>query len=268
VLEEGINGHMITLYDRGAHLPLLWTHLVPATLEGRALHNVQNAMFAAAVAYSLGMVLEDIRHGLRTFDATYFQAPGRLNVFDQHPFKVILDYAHNEAAVKAMVDLVERLRPAGKRIVVVSAPGDRRDEDVRAVARACAGRFDLYVCRRDDDPRGRRPDEVPAMLRRTLLDAGVPAAAIEVIPDEVPAVDAALRAAAPGDLLLVFGDQISRTWKQIIRFAPGAGGGGKEATAPTPARVELPTPASPPPADADELIRDERGVRLAREQDD
>ena len=48
-IEKGIKGQMITLYDRGAHIPLLWTHLIPATLEGRAMHNVQNAMFAAAV---------------------------------------------------------------------------------------------------------------------------------------------------------------------------------------------------------------------------
>ena len=46
------NGHMITLYDKGSHIPLMWTHLIPATLEGRALHNVQNAMVAAAVATS------------------------------------------------------------------------------------------------------------------------------------------------------------------------------------------------------------------------
>jgi cyanophycin synthetase len=63
VLEEGINGHMITLYDKGAHMPLLWTHLVPATLEGRAMHNVQNAMFAALTAYAMGVKLENIRHG-------------------------------------------------------------------------------------------------------------------------------------------------------------------------------------------------------------
>ena len=48
-LEAGVNGQMITLYDRGSHIPLLWTHLIPATLEGRATHNVQNAMFAAAM---------------------------------------------------------------------------------------------------------------------------------------------------------------------------------------------------------------------------
>ena len=45
LLEQGMNGQMIALYDNGHHIPLLWTHLIPASLEGRALHNVQNAMF-------------------------------------------------------------------------------------------------------------------------------------------------------------------------------------------------------------------------------
>jgi cyanophycin synthetase len=64
VLEQGINGNMITLYDENGHnIPLLWTHLIPATLEGRALHNVQNAMFAAALAYHMKIDLESIRQG-------------------------------------------------------------------------------------------------------------------------------------------------------------------------------------------------------------
>ena len=58
VLEHGINGNMITLYDENGHnIPLLWAHLIPATLEGRALHNVQNAMFAAAIAHHMGIKL-------------------------------------------------------------------------------------------------------------------------------------------------------------------------------------------------------------------
>jgi cyanophycin synthetase len=154
VLEEGAGGQMITLYDNGAHMPLLWAHLIPATLEGRAAHNVQNAMFAAAVAYSLDIELEDIRQGLLTFDTTFFQVPGRMNIFDEHPFRVILDYGHNPAAVEAMVGLVHRLEPKGRRIVVVAAPGDRRDEDIAEIGRICAGHFDHYVCRRDGTHRG------------------------------------------------------------------------------------------------------------------
>ena len=157
-LEAGINGQMITLYDNGAHMPLLWTHLIPATLEGKALHNVQNAMFAAAMAWSMGVRLDDIRHGLRTFDTTFFQAPGRGNMYDQLGFKVILDYGHNPAAVDAMCALVDNLAAdglRGARVCVLSAPGDRRDADIVAIATRAARSFDRFVVRRDDDARGR-----------------------------------------------------------------------------------------------------------------
>ena len=134
-LEAGVNGQMIALYDRGSQIPLLWTHLIPATLEGRATHNVQNAMFAAAMAFALGIKLDAIRQGLRTFDSTFFQAPGRMNVFNEHPFKVLFDYGHNAHAVAAMTDLAQRLDVAGRRVVVLAGPGDRRDEDLVAIAR-------------------------------------------------------------------------------------------------------------------------------------
>src|SRR5690606_20112138 len=191
-LEAGVNGQMITLYDKSSHIPLLWTHLIPATLEGRALHNVQNAMFAAAIAFSLGIKLDAIRQGLRNFDSTFFQAPGRMNVFDEHPFKVLFDYGHNAHAIAAMADLAQRLDVTGRRIVVLAAPGDRRDEDIFEIAQAAAGKFDHYICRRDDNTRGRDGDEVPRLLLRGLVEAGVDADCIEEIQDEQQAIDHAL----------------------------------------------------------------------------
>ena len=271
-LEAGVNGQMITLYEKGAHIPLLWTHLIPATLEGRAIHNVQNAMFAAAMAFALGIKLEAIRQGLRTFDTTFFQAPGRMNVFDEHPFKVLFDYGHNAHAVAAMADLAQRLEVAGRRIVVLAGPGDRRDEDLVAIARAVAGRFDHYICRRDDNLRERKPDEVPRIQAAALREAGVAAAAISVIPDEQDAINTALEMGQPGDLLLIFADALVRSWKQIIKFKP--------------AGAAAPVPPPPPPAPLIEatldngtreaaaafslegLIRDERGVRFAPEAED
>ncbi|MBW8367890.1 MAG: cyanophycin synthetase, partial [Arenimonas sp.] len=196
-LEAGVNGQMITLYDKGSHIPLLWTHLIPATMEGRALHNVQNAMVAASMAFSLGIKLDAIRQGLRTFDTTFFQAPGRMNVFNEHPFKVLFDYGHNAHAVGAMADLAQRLDVTGRRIVVLAGPGDRRDEDLVAIADAVAGRFDHYICRRDDGLRGRDGDEVPRIQAKALMARGVPAEAISIIPDEQKAIDAALRMGQP-----------------------------------------------------------------------
>jgi cyanophycin synthetase len=275
-LEAGVNGQMITFYEKGAHIPLLWTHLIPATLEGRATHNVQNAMFAAAMAFSLGIKLEAIRQGLRTFDSTFFQAPGRMNVFDEHPFKVLFDYGHNAHAVAAMADLAQRLEVVGRRIVVLAGPGDRRDEDLIAIARAVAGRFDHYICRRDDNLRDRKSDEVPRIQAAALEAAGVPREAISIIPDEQEAISAALQMGQPGDLLLIFADALVRSWKQIIKFKP--------------AGVTTPSPPPPPPllmslepgADGgamtpeaagsgfslEGLIRDERGVHFAPEAED
>ena len=262
VLEEAMNGHMITIYDGESHTPLLWTHLIPATIEGRALHNVQNAMFAAALAYNMDIGLEDIRHGLRTFDSTFFQAPGRMNIYDEHPFKVILDYAHNPAAVKAICGLVDRFEVEGRRICVLAAPGDRRDEDIREIAGIAAGHFDHYICRRDDNQRGRGPDEVAIMLKDKLLEDGVPADRIEVIPDEQEATRHALEMAETGDLVLVLGDNVKRTWKQIIYFNSGAHV--EETGTKTPVPIELPETEEFTFDDDIEIISDERGVRIAR----
>ncbi len=264
-LEAGVNGHMITLYDKGSHIPLLWTHLIPATLEGRALHNVQNAMIAAAMGYSMGIKLDAIRQGLRTFDTTFFQAPGRMNVYGEHPFKVIMDYAHNAHAVGMMADLAQRL-DAQRRIVVMAGPGDRRDQDLIEIAGAVAGKFDHYICRRDDSLRGRDGDEVPRILAQALQAAGVTKEAITIIPDEQEAIDAGLRMGKPGDLLVIFADALTRSWKQIIRFQPD--GAMPKASKP----AEVPTLETNLDAQLvaamEGVLRDERGLRFEREEAD
>jgi cyanophycin synthetase len=266
VLEEGINGHMIALYDRGAHIPLLWAHLVPATLEAKAMFNVQNAMFAALMAFVMGQKVENIRQGLRTFDTTYFQAPGRLNVFDKLPFKVILDYGHNPAAVRAMTDLVGRLEVGGERVCVLSAPGDRREEDIVAIATVAAPAFDRFVLRTDDDARRKDRSDIPRLLARGLREGGVDDSRITVIEDEIQAIDAALASCHHGDLLVIFGDKISRCWKQITKFK--SDGHPIATPAPEVVRAEPLETAPVPPRKLDwggTLVEDERGVRVISE---
>ena len=264
VLEKGINGEMITIYDNGAHIPLLWTHLIPATIEGKAMHNVQNAMFAAAMAFSFGKDLDEIRNGLRTFDTSFFQSPGRTNIYNEHPFKVILDYAHNPAGFRAMANLADKLDPVGKRIMVISVPGDRRDEDIRESVEACLPHFSHFVCKADSNRRGRGYDEVPQLMRDCLIDLGVKDSNISVIADEEPAVDYALNMAEEGDLLVITADDLHRTWKQIINLNSDKKVNKK--TIPG-TKVFVPERAKRYILDQDEeLIIDERGVRLARSE--
>jgi cyanophycin synthetase len=153
--------------------------------------------------------------------------------------------------------------------VVLAAPGDRRDEDIYDIGRIAAGRFDRYICRRDDGLRGRKPEEVPNLLRESLLAHGVSPDAISVIPDEQLAVDTAMREAQPGDLILIFVDAITRSWKQVIQFKPGGDGRPIERV-----RTSRPEPVlamaegGPGEERPRELVRDLRGVRLRREADD
>lgn len=269
VLERGINGDMITIYDKGSHIPLLWTHLIPATIEGKAMHNVQNAMFAAAIAYSFDTSLDRIRQGLRIFNTSFYQAPGRLNIFDEHPFKVILDYAHNPAAIRTITDLAMRLEVSGKRHLVIAMPGDRRDEDVIEAAKITSG-FDRVICKADDDRRGRGFDEVPQLLRKTYLEEGVDDAAIQIIPSEQEAIDKALADCKKGDLLIILGDNITRCWKQIVHFNSE---GQSEGTTETPSQ-DFPEKLFEPVEhkfeleDGQSLVHDERGVRLVVERDE
>ncbi|MDP6930261.1 MAG: cyanophycin synthetase, partial [Planctomycetota bacterium] len=200
------------------------------------------------------------------FDTTYFQVPGRMNIFTEHPFDVILDYGHNPAAIDAMVQLVQRMDPSGRKLLVLAAPGDRRDEDIKEIGRICAGNFDHYICRRDDSLRGRAADEVPALLRAALLEHGVPEEQIEIIEDEAEAVDAVLAKAQTDDLALIFGDRIARCWEQITEFHCDTEIPRGDSTT----RTDPPETSLAPDLDLhnQSLVHDDRGVHLARQDDE
>ena len=181
-------------------------------------------MFAAAMAFSLGIKLDAIRQGLRTFDTTFFQAPGRMNVFDEHPFKVLFDYGHNAHAVGVMADLAQRLEvhgPAHRRARRPRRPprrGPRRDRGRRGGALR-----PLHLPPRRRACATARRDEVPRIIAAGAARRGrARRSAISIIPDEQEAIDAALRMGQPGDLLLVFADALVRSWKQITKFKPVA----------------------------------------------
>ncbi len=224
-LEEGLNGRMIVLYEGEEQIPLLLARQIPATVEGHAIHNIQNAMFAAAIAHAMGISLENIRQGLRTFTTDFFQTPGRMNFYNEHPFRVLLDYAHNAHGMEAMARTVMGLTVHGRRIAVLAAPGDRRDEDILELAQVAAPAFDLVLLREDDNRRGRRPGEVGEMVRKGLIQGGLaPERIAEGVFNEQEAVQRAMEEARPGDLLVIFGDKLDRTWTQIVDFGrpPGS----------------------------------------------
>ncbi len=213
---SGVEAGRLLVLDGDDEIPLIEVRRIPATLDGHARHNVQNALFAAAIAHGLGASWEAVRRGLATFAQDYDHAPGRLNLFDVGGFRVLLDYAHNPPAMAAMVQTVRALADTGRRIGVLAAPGDRRDDDVRALGRAAAPGFDLILLRDDADLRGRAPGEVAALLRQGLLAAGfAPDCILPGVLPEPEAVDRALDLAEPGDLVALFGEDLEICHQRI-----------------------------------------------------
>ena len=234
-VEAGRNGEMIVLRQGRKSMPLVWTHLLPATFEGRARMNVQNALAAAGAAWSVGAHLHDIRQGLRTFTTSYFMAPGRLNMFELDGYRVIVDYAHNPPAVQALGDFVDRLgepspggRQAlvtGRRIGVMATAGDRRDEDIVELGRIAAHHFDAIIVREDANTRGRPRGDTAALIERGVragMDAGARCTSVETVLDELEATRYALDMGHPGDVVVVCVDHANDVWKELQRRQHGA----------------------------------------------
>ena len=108
-LEDTPQGELIVLKHGPRKMPVLYTHLIPATFGGRARMNVANALAAAAAAWASGAHLHDIRQGLRTFTTSFFQAPGRLNLVEVAGTRVVIDYCHNVDGMRQLSDFVNRM---------------------------------------------------------------------------------------------------------------------------------------------------------------
>ncbi|MFZ2526507.1 MAG: cyanophycin synthetase, partial [Rhodococcus sp. (in: high G+C Gram-positive bacteria)] len=131
--------------------------------------------------------------------------PGRVELVDRgQDFLAVVDYAHKPAALEAVIATL-RGRSSGRIAVVVGAGGDR-DRGKRALMGAVAARGAEFVVITDDNPR----TEDPAAIRAAMLvgTRSVPDAErgeIVEIGDRAAAIDAAVRWAGPGDVVLVAG---------------------------------------------------------------
>ena len=240
LLQPSLKGDMVTIFDGEHCIPLMWAHSIPATLHGQAPCNVANALAATAICHALQVPVETLRQALGSFAPSYYQNPGRLNFYDGHPFRVLLDYGHNPDALERVGELVHNLRPSYCRVLtVLGGTGDRRDEDLRRLGAVAAGFTHLLILRQDDDLRGRPSGEAARLVHEGALEAGLSSERIRTVLPEAEAVTEALQLAQPGDLVLVFADDIARCWQQVTGYhAPAYNG--------ESVRREPPRASSPP----------------------
>ncbi|WP_420853386.1 cyanophycin synthetase [Sphingomonas panacisoli] len=221
VLEADGEKDAIVIY-RGRDRTLVTTvDHVPATQKGAAGFNVENALAATAIAAGLGVAVDAIATGLAGFTTSYEDSPGRLNIIDRYGVTVIVDYAHNPAAVTALGKFLATLRQPGRRFIgTYSVPGDRRDEDLIGMGTLAASLFDELVFRETPDGRGRPRGEINALMSSGAIAGGMAESRIHRIVEEGAATLFALNLARPGDVVVISPTQIDLVWELVSDFTP------------------------------------------------
>ncbi|WP_433080908.1 cyanophycin synthetase [Dactylosporangium sp. CA-052675] len=200
------DGWLVELAGR-RWVPLLAANELGGGFGGAARHLVANALAAAAAARVLGVTTAQVADRLRRFGTDPADNPGRGTLLRCGDVDVLVDYAHNPAAIAAVSDLVERVWGCERAVAAITLPGDRRDDLLRESATVVGSRFGRVVLYEDADRRGRAPGEVPGIVRDELLRAAPETACVEVrTVDE--AVPAALAMARPGDVVLLLYEKI------------------------------------------------------------
>ena len=179
---------------------------IPLTYGGRAEFMIQNVLAATLACFVHGVSIEDIRVGLTTFNAGTAQTPGRLNFMEVGHTTVLMDYAHNPAGFSGLAKFVSKL-PNKYRTVVMTVPGDRRDEDIREMGEIAGNSFDRIVIRQGHYLRGRDPKEITNLINEGIARTGKEPQ-VRNIPDSRDAIQHAIKYGRKGELVVTLADLV------------------------------------------------------------
>jgi len=172
---------------------------VPIAIGGLARHNVANALAAAGGARGVGASIAEVRAGLTDFRPSSERSPGRLNIFRVGSNVVIVDFAHNEAGVTAVLDVAEGIAAgaAGRTApitMIIGTAGDRPDDTLRGVARIAAERAQRIAIKETlRYLRGRSRESMIGELLAGVRAARFPTSEIPVYETETEALEAELK---------------------------------------------------------------------------
>ncbi|MCC6214100.1 MAG: UDP-N-acetylmuramoyl-L-alanyl-D-glutamate--2,6-diaminopimelate ligase [Polyangiaceae bacterium] len=169
-------------------------------LESRLVgaHNLENVLAALGVIEALGL---DLRRAVDAL-ADAPGVPGRLERCDapSDDVLVLVDYAHTPDALERALAAVRALGPG--RVLCVFGCGGDRDPAKRPLMGAAVGRGADAAWVTSDNPRSEPPRAILDAILPGLTPSGIP---YEVEPDRAIAIERAVRAARPGEVVLIAG---------------------------------------------------------------
>jgi cyanophycin synthetase len=172
---------------------------VPMTMAGLSRFNVENALAAASAGLGVGLPRDAVVEGLRTFLPDVEHNPGRMNVFTLDAISVVMDLAHNEAGLEALLEVLRGVcAPGGRVLLGLGAVGDRQDDLLERLGELAARDADvLAIAHKRRYLRGRSTEELDRLLRAGAARVGV--TDVPSHPTELAALEALVGQAQAGD---------------------------------------------------------------------
>jgi UDP-N-acetylmuramoyl-L-alanyl-D-glutamate--2,6-diaminopimelate ligase len=162
-------------------------------------YNVLNVAGAVALALEVGIAEADVARAA----ARMPQVPGRFERVGGEDFEVVVDYAHTDVGLEAVLGVARGVAGDGRVLCVFGAAGERDGAKRPLMGRIAAKLADRSIVT-TDDAYGEDPaliaDEVAAGAREAVA-----AGRMEVIIDRREAIKRALSLAKAGDVVVVAG---------------------------------------------------------------
>lgn len=224
VARHAANGGISAIYENGYitimrgewKLRVIKAVNVPLTFGGKAQFMIQNVLPAVITGYVRGFSIEDIKVALESFIPSATQTPGRLNMFRFKHFRILLDYAHNAAGMRALQGMINNF-DATPKVGIIAGIGDRREEDNMEMGRIAAEMFDEIIIRQDKHLRGKTEEELISMIDRGIK-AHDPDKKVTIIPSEKEAITYAIENAKKGSLIVVCSDVVPEALELVMKF--------------------------------------------------
>jgi cyanophycin synthetase len=197
-----IDGWISVLTPNADPDPLVELVDVPMTLAGLSRFNVENTLAAASAALAIGIPRAVVIEGLETFRPDAEHNPGRMNFFSMPSgVSVVIDLAHNEAGLEALLEIMNGVRRPGSRLLLgLGAVGDRTDELIETLGEIGARDSDVMaIGHKQRYLRGRTTDELETLMRAGAERVGV--TDVPAYPTEVACLAALVDQADPGDVV-------------------------------------------------------------------
>jgi UDP-N-acetylmuramyl-tripeptide synthetase len=183
---------------------------ITSQLVGR--HNVENILCAVGAATALGLPPEAIQGGI----AGLACVPGRLErVATRSGRCVYVDYSHTPDALENALTALREL--SSGRIICIFGCGGDRDRGKRPIMGAIAARLSELAIVTSDNPRTEDPQAIIAEILPGVREQGLirvdadqlgsvsAGKAFAAEPNRRRAIEAGIRAARPGDTVLIAG---------------------------------------------------------------